>query len=174
MELVCKDKQLNISTVYLKPGFAYGGSCLPKDLRSFVMMAKNKNIEVPVIENISKSNELHIQDAINKIESHGKKKIGFVGLSFKQGTDDLRESPAVKVVDYFIEKGYDIKIYDPDVYLSKLVGANKDFIEKEIPHIGKLLTKELKDVFDNEIIVLNRKENIKKYLTDKHSVVDLT
>jgi len=173
MDLVCRDKKLNISTKYLKPGFAYGGSCLPKDLKSFVTMAKKKYIKLPVLEGIAKSNDEHIADAIEKIFSFKSKKIGMVGISFKPGTDDLRESPYVRLVEYFLGKGYNIKIYDPNINVSKLMGANKEYIEKELGHIDRLLVKDLKDVFENDIILLARNENIDKFISERHFVLDL-
>jgi len=173
MDLVCRDKKLNISTKYLKPGFAYGGSCLPKDLKSLVTMAKKKYIKLPVLEGIAKSNDEHITDAMEKIFSFKSKKIGMVGISFKPGTDDLRESPYVRLVEYFLGKGYNIKIYDPNINVSKLMGANKEYIEKEFGHIDRLLVKDLKDVFENDIILLARNENIDKFVSEKHFVLDL-
>ena len=156
MQILCRDKKLNISDKYLIPGFAFGGSCLPKDLRSFEYMAKEKNIQMPVIFNIEESNEKHITSAIKRIESLKSKKLGFIGLSFKSGTDDLRESPYVRLVEYFIGKGYSIKIYDENVSLAKLFGSNKTYIEKEIPHISSLLVSDLNELDKCDIIVLNR------------------
>jgi len=173
MELICKDKKLNISEKYLTPGFAYGGSCLPKDLRSFKYLSKIKNTEIPMISNIETSNEAHIQDVIKKIESCKIKDISFIGLSFKSGTDDLRESPTVKLVEYFIGKGYNIKIYDPYVELSKLIGSNKRYIEKEIPHISQLLCSSLEETFKNNLIVITRDEDFEKHITEKHQIIDL-
>jgi GDP-mannose 6-dehydrogenase len=173
MDLVKKDKKLNISEKYLTPGFAYGGSCLPKDLRSFIHLAKGKNIKIPLITSLELSNEEHVQHAIKNIEKSGSRKIGVVGLSFKPGTDDLRESPYVKLVEYLIGKGYDLKIYDPNVSVAKLVGANKSYIEKEIPHISKLLTSDIKEVMKHNLIILNHTYDIKPYLEDRHTVIDL-
>ena len=173
MELVCQDKKLNISEKYLTPGSAYGGSCLPKDLRSFVALSKRKYLNLPVIQNIAHSNEEHIADTIEKVSSYNSKKLGIFGLSFKSGTDDLRESPTVKLVEYFLGKGYDIKIYDSHLNTAKLMGANKNYIEKEIPHINQLLVENQSDIFNQEIIILTRDEPINEYLKEHHKVIDL-
>lgn len=156
MSVLCKDTQLNISDAYLKPGFAFGGSCLPKDLRSFIYLAKINDVNIPMISNIINSNEKHIKHYIDKIQSYGKKNLGFVGLSFKQGTDDLRESPYLRLVEYFIGKGYDIKIYDKDIILSRLMGKNKEFLEEKIPHINSLIVDNIQELKDRDIIVSNR------------------
>lgn len=169
IQIFCQDNRLNISSKYLTPGFAYGGSCLPKDLRSLERMARLANVSLPVISHISQSNEEQIAHAIRRIESCKTKNMGMVGLSFKPDTDDLRESPHVRLVEYFIGKGYDLKIYDKDVSLAKLMGANKEYIEREIPHISSLLVPNLNDLDDRELIVLNRtveKEFAGKYVVD--------
>ena len=155
MDLIVKDKKLNISEKYMKPGFAFGGSCLPKDLRSLQFMVHKKFLDMPLLSSIDKSNDAHIHSAIKKIESFQSKKLGIVGLSFKAGTDDLRESPYVTLVEHFIGKGYDIKIFDKNVSLAKLVGANKKYIEKAIPHISSLLVDNIDELDDRDIIVLN-------------------
>ncbi len=137
-------------------------------------MARQKNIELPVIENISSSNEFQINHTIKKINNHGSKKLGFVGLSFKPGTDDLRESPSVRLVEHFIGKGYDISIYDPHVKLSQLMGANKKFIEEQIPHISQLLCENIGTVFNkSDIIVTTRDEDFEQHLNENHHLIDL-
>ncbi|MDT3670675.1 MAG: nucleotide sugar dehydrogenase [Aromatoleum sp.] len=146
MELVCQDTQLNISPAYLKPGFAFGGSCLPKDLRATAYLAKTHDIELPMLSGILASNRQHIERAIAKILDAGHRKVGMLGLSFKTGTDDLRESPLVVLAEQLIGKGMQLSIYDPDVQLSRLLGANRRFIETQLPHIGELLKPELADV----------------------------
>ncbi len=146
MELVCEDTQLNISPAYLKPGFAFGGSCLPKDLRATAYLAKTHDIELPMLSGILASNRQHIERAIAKILDTGRRKVGMLGLSFKTGTDDLRESPLVVLAEQLIGKGMQLSIYDPDVQLSRLLGANRRFIETQLPHIGELLKPELADV----------------------------
>ncbi|CAI08541.1 nucleotide sugar dehydrogenase [Aromatoleum aromaticum] len=146
MNLVCQDTQLNISPAYLKPGFAFGGSCLPKDLRATTYFAKMHDVEVPMLSGILQSNRQHIDRAIAKVLESGHRKIGMLGLSFKTGTDDLRESPLVVLAEQLIGKGMQLSIYDPDVQLSRLLGANRRFIETQLPHIGDLLKADLAEV----------------------------
>ncbi|MCK0510739.1 nucleotide sugar dehydrogenase [Aromatoleum buckelii] len=146
MNLVCQDTQLNLSPAYLKPGFAFGGSCLPKDLRATTYFAKMHDVEVPMLSGILQSNRQHIDRAIAKVLESGHRKIGMLGLSFKTGTDDLRESPLVVLAEQLIGKGMQLSIYDPDVQLSRLLGANRRFIETQLPHIGDLLKADLADV----------------------------
>jgi len=155
MELVCQDTQLNISRAYLKPGFAFGGSCLPKDLRATTYLAKTRDVEVLMLAHILASNEEHLAAAFDKVVAQGQRKVGFVGLSFKTGTDDLRESPLVTLAEKLIGKGYELRIYDPEVHLARLLGANKSFIEQHLPHIGQMLHAELDSVVAaSELIVL--------------------
>jgi GDP-mannose 6-dehydrogenase len=155
MDLVCKDRQLNISTAYLKPGFAYGGSCLPKDLRATMYLAKTRDVDIPMHGAIAVSNRGHIDHAISKVMASGKRKIGMIGLSFKTGTDDLRESPLVVLAEHFIGKGLQLLVYDPDVHLSSLLGANRRFIEQHVPHIGKLLRDDIAAVIaESELLVV--------------------
>jgi GDP-mannose 6-dehydrogenase len=146
MDLVCKDRQLNISPAYLKPGFAFGGSCLPKDLRATMHFAKSRDVELPMLSAILASNRVHVDDAIAKVMATGKRRVGMIGLSFKTGTDDLRESPLVLLAEHFIGKGLELAVYDPEVQLSKLLGANRRFIEQHVPHIGSLIRSDIADV----------------------------
>ena len=155
MDLVCQDTQLNISRAYLKPGFAFGGSCLPKDLRATSYLAKIHDLEIPMLSSILPSNRHHLDMAIDKVLATGKRKIGFIGLSFKTGTDDLRESPLVTLAEQLIGKGMSLSIYDPEVHLAQLLGANRSFIERHLPHIGKMLRPEIQDVIDeSEVLVV--------------------
>jgi GDP-mannose 6-dehydrogenase len=155
MDLVCKDRQLNISPAYLKPGFAFGGSCLPKDLRATVHFAKMRDVDLPMLSAILASNRAHIDHAIAKATETGKRRIGMIGLSFKTGTDDLRESPLVLLAEHFIGKGMSLLVYDPEVHLSNLLGANRRFIEQHLPHIGSLLRSDIGDVVDaSDLIVI--------------------
>lgn len=179
MDLVCQDTQLNISKAYLRPGFAFGGSCLPKDLRATVHMARMRDVEIPMLAHVLASNESHLDVAFEKITAIGKRKIGFVGLSFKTGTDDLRESPLVTLAERLIGKGYELRIYDPEVHLARLLGANKSFIERHVPHIGQMLHAELDDVVKgSEVIVLGSSSGavldaMNRALKPEQSVIDL-
>src|SRR3989454_1585792 len=155
MDIFCRDDKLNLSPYYLKPGFAFGGSCLPKDVRALQYRAKEVDVELPVISQILPSNKLQIQQAFDQIMETGKKKIGLLGFSFKAGTDDLRESPIVILAEQLLGKGRELCIYDKNVFLAKLVGANKEYIEKQIPHLSSLLCNTIDDVIDkSEVIVV--------------------
>jgi len=155
MDLVCQDTQLNISRAYLKPGFAFGGSCLPKDLRATTHLARTHDVELPMHAAILSSNQAHLGLALRKILAAGKRKIGFIGLSFKSGTDDLRESPLVTLAEQLIGKGMQLSIYDPEVHLAQLLGSNRRYIEQHLPHIGQLLKPELQAVIEtSELLVV--------------------
>lgn len=155
MDLVCQDTQLNISRAYLKPGFAFGGSCLPKDLRATTYLAKLHDVEIPMLAGIMPSNRNHLDLAMQKLLATGKRKIGFIGLSFKTGTDDLRESPLVTLAEQLIGKGKWLSIFDPEVHLAQLMGANRSFIEKHLPHIGQMLRPDIEGVIDeSEVLVV--------------------
>ena len=159
MEIFCKDKQLNISPYYFKPGFAYGGSCLPKDSKALRTLAHDLYVNVPVMNAIDPSNEIQKQIAIDIIESKGRKKIGVLGLSFKAGTDDLRNSPIVDVVEALYGKGYEIHIYDKNVRVSQLTGTNADFIAAKLPHLHEIITDDLDAVCSEcDVIVITNKE----------------
>lgn len=158
MKLLCMDRQLNISPAYLRPGFAFGGSCLPKDLKALLYMAKTNDVELPMLANVLPSNRVHIDHAIAQVLETGRRSIGVVGLSFKAGTDDLRESPLVAMVECFIGKGLDICIYDSAVNVARLIGANRRFIEEVIPHISSLMTTDLEALVDrSEVLVVAMK-----------------
>jgi len=155
MDIFCRDEKLNLSSYYLKPGFAFGGSCLPKDVRALQYRAKEVDVDLPVISQILTSNRLQIQHAFDQILETGKKKIGLLGFSFKAGTDDLRESPIVILAEQLLGKGLSLCIYDKNVSLAKLVGANKEYIEQQIPHLSSLLCDTIEDVIDrSEVIVV--------------------
>lgn len=159
MEIFCMDKELNISPYYFKPGFAYGGSCLPKDLKGLQTLAHDLYVDAPLIQSIDKTNQVQISRAIEMIVQSGKRKLAFLGLSFKQGTDDLRNSPAVAVIEAIIGKGFDVEIYDKNVQLSKLTGTNKEYIDRHIPHLSRLMVSNLNSLLDDaEVIVVNNKE----------------
>ncbi len=178
MEVFCKDTKLNLSPYYLKSGFAFGGSCLPKDLRALQYKAKELDVKVPVLEAALASNLLQIERAVQMIVKTGKKKVGVLGFAFKAGTDDLRESPVVSVIERLIGKGYDIKLYDRKVSVAKLVGANKEYIEREIPHISNLMADDIDEVLrHSEVILIGNpaKEfgEIEPKLTKEQTIIDL-
>jgi len=178
MEIFCLDKKLNISPAYLKPGFAFGGSCLPKDLRALVRAAQNRDVEVPLLRAISSSNEIQIKTAFNLIAAKEVKKIGVLGFAFKGGTDDLRESPIVALVEMLIGRGYDLKLFDRNVSLARLVGANKRYIQEKIPHISRLMVDDPAVLArDCELIVIGNEESevhsILEQLESRQFVIDL-
>lgn len=179
MDLMCQDTQLNISPAYLRPGFAFGGSCLPKDLRATTYIAKMRDVELPMLGSILASNRAHIDHAISKVMESGCRRVGMLGLSFKTGTDDLRESPLVALAEHFLGKGLSLLVYDPEVHLSNLLGANRSFIEKHVPHIGSLIRSDIAEVIEqSEVIVAglgDRRivDGLKQHLRESHLVVDL-
>jgi GDP-mannose 6-dehydrogenase len=157
LDVFKQDTRLNISGAYLRPGYAFGGSCLPKDLRAALHAARANDLHLPVLEAILPGNEAHLQRGIDLIVSTGRRRIGVLGLSFKPGTDDLRESPLVRMVEALLGKGLDLKIYDRHVSLARLVGANKEYIETVIPHLATLLSDDLGEVLDHaEVVVVGR------------------
>lgn len=177
MEIFCKDKQLNISPYYFKPGFAYGGSCLPKDMKALKTLAHDHYVEVPVIESIFQSNENQKKRAVQLIMSQGQRKVGILGLSFKAGTDDLRCSPIVDVVEALLGKGFEIRIYDRNVKISELTGTNKDFIMAKIPHLQHFVSADLDSVCQNsDVLVITNKEKDFEEVLQKYPgkiVIDL-
>ncbi len=179
MDLVCRDTQLNISKAYLKPGFAFGGSCLPKDLRATVHLGKQRDVELPMHAAILQSNRAHIDLGITKVMESGKRRVGMIGLAFKTGTDDLRESPLVLLAEHLIGKGMSLLVYDPEVHLSNLLGANRSFIEKHLPHIGALIRKDLEAVVaESDVLVLGLNdartiEALKQLARPDQTIVDL-
>lgn len=159
MDIFCKDKQLNISNYYFKPGFAYGGSCLPKDLKGFQTLAHDLYVKTPVIDGIGLTNEKQIERAIDLILRYPNQKLGFLGLSFKAGTDDLRNSPAVRVIEVLLGKGAAIKIYDKNINTTVLTGTNKDYIDSRIPHLSKLLMNDLDELIEeSDVLIVNTNE----------------
>ncbi len=154
MDLLCEDKQLNISRAYLRPGFAFGGSCLPKDLRALLYMAKRDDVDVPMLASLLPSNRIHVEHALDLVLKQQERNVGVIGLSFKSGTDDLRESPMVTLVEHMIGKGLNLKIYDPEVRVSRLIGANKKYIDEAIPHIGDLMCDSVEDAVGDAKIVI--------------------
>jgi len=179
MDLVCRDTQLNLSKAYLKPGFAFGGSCLPKDLRATLYLAKTHDVELPMLGAILSSNRQHIDHAIAKVLQSGCRKIGMIGLSFKTGTDDLRESPLVLLAEHFIGKGLQLLVYDPEVQLSSLLGANRRYIEQHVPHLGQLIRNDIESVIDeSELLVVGLSDArvvaaLKEHVRPDQTVLDL-
>jgi GDP-mannose 6-dehydrogenase len=158
MEIFCQDKKLNISSAYLKPGFAFGGSCLPKDLRALAYSAKLHDLELPILSAILPSNELQVAKGLQLIMEKGRRRIGILGFSFKEGTDDLRESPMIEIIERLTGKGYDVRVYDKNVHVASLVGANRDFILNRIPHISRLMVDNIDAILQHaETIVIGNK-----------------
>jgi len=158
MDIFCMDEKLNLSSYYLKPGFAFGGSCLPKDLRALLYHGHHLDLSLPVLEAILPSNELQVKRGFELIKQTGSKKVGVLGFSFKAGTDDLRESPLVELIETLVGKGYQVKVYDKNVSLARLHGANRAYIEREIPHIATLMCNSTEEVLaESEVIVIGNK-----------------
>jgi GDP-mannose 6-dehydrogenase len=177
-KIFTSDTKLNISSAYLFPGFAFGGSCLPKDLRAITYKAKELDLELPLLESLMPSNAEHIDRAVEMVMSTRKKRIAQLGLSFKAGTDDLRESPQVQLIKRLMGEGLDIKVWDEDVSLGRLAGANREYIEQVIPHIGSVLSADLEGVLSTaEVVILGNKsaskERLAKYLRPEQIVIDL-
>ena len=154
MDLLCQDSKLNISRAYLRPGFAFGGSCLPKDLRALTYRAKELDVALPLLTSIIPSNEAQIEAAMQLIARTGERQVGLLGLSFKPGTDDLRESPLLTLAERLVGKGYELQVNDPLVNLDHLVGANKTYLLREIPHISRLLVGSLETVLDHAKVMV--------------------
>ena len=159
MNIFCQDRKLNISPAYLLPGFAFGGSCLPKDLRALSYQAKMHDLQLPILTSILPSNEMQIARGVQLITAKGHTRVGVLGFSFKAGTDDLRESPLIDVIERLIGKGYDLRIYDKNVNIASLVGANRDFILNHIPHISKLMVGDISAVLNHaQTVVIGNKD----------------
>jgi GDP-mannose 6-dehydrogenase len=177
MNIFCQDQKLNLSPAYLVPGFAFGGSCLPKDLRALAYRAKMHDLELPIINSILLSNELQVARGLQLIMEKGHKRIGVLGFSFKAGTDDLRESPLIKLIERLLGKGYDLRIYDRNVNIARLVGANRDFIFNHIPHISQLMVSSIDAVLDHaQTVVIGNKDpefgNVPERLRGDQVLVD--
>lgn len=178
MEVVCQDSKLNLSDYYLRPGFAFGGSCLPKDVRALTYRATQMDVEIPLLKSLMTTNNVQVKKAFDLVESFGKKKVGMLGLSFKAKTDDLRESPLVELAEMLLGKGYELSIFDKNVEYARVHGANREYINGKIPHISSLLKPDLQDVIDDsEVLVLGlRDRSFEKYVNgsrNERKVVDL-
>lgn len=178
MEIFCQDTKLNLSPYYMKPGFAFGGSCLPKDVRALTYKARSLDLELPLLDSILPSNRKQVEKGVKMIVDKGTRKIGILGFSFKAGTDDLRESPLVDVIETLLGKGYELKLYDKNVNLAALTGANQDYILNHIPHISKLMVNSMEEVlaFADTVVIGNGAAEFKQVpglLKDGQTIVDL-
>jgi GDP-mannose 6-dehydrogenase len=177
MRLFCEDRKLNISSAYLKPGFAFGGSCLPKDLRAVIHRGRLEDVPVPILEATLESNRRQVDRAFHMIAATGSRRIGVLGLAFKSGTDDLRESPMVTLVEMLVGKGFELLVHDKEVSEANVIGANREYVEREIPHLWKLMRRDIRAVLEkSEVVVLGN--GSPEYRTlgadlDGHLVVDL-
>ena len=178
MDIFVLDTKLNLSPVYLRPGSAFGGSCLPKDLRALVQRGRELDVDTPVLRAVLESNERQKRLALSMIRKTGRKKIGVLGLSFKNDTDDLRESPAVDLVETLVGKGYDVAVFDPNVTISTLIGSNKAFIDRELPHLSALMRESLQEVVcQAEVIVVTKRDktfiDVFRQLREDQTLIDL-
>ena len=177
-EIFISDTRLNVSPAYLSPGFAFGGSCLPKDVRALTYKAKELDLKLPMIESLLLSNVEHVERAVEAVMRTNKRKIAQLGLSFKAGTDDLRESPQVQLVKRLLGEGYEVKVWDEDVSLGRLAGSNRQYIEEVIPHIGSLLSSDLENVLKwGEVVIIGnksaKKDELTRHLRKGQTVIDL-
>ncbi|MDO9069801.1 MAG: UDP-glucose/GDP-mannose dehydrogenase family protein [Deltaproteobacteria bacterium] len=178
MDIFCQDTKLNLSPYYMKPGFSFGGSCLPKDLRALTYKAKSLDLDLPILNSILPSNTLQTERGLKMVMAQKGRKVGVLGFSFKAGTDDLRESPIVEMIERLLGKGYDIKLYDKNVNLASLVGANRDFILNVIPHISKMMVETIDEVLEHaETIIIGNGStefhDILSRISNKQVVIDL-
>lgn len=178
MEVVSSDHKLNLSSYYMKPGFAFGGSCLPKDVRGLNYKAKMLDVKVPLLSSLLPSNEYQVQRGLQLVYKTGSKKIGFLGFAFKDGTDDLRESPVVELIETLIGKGYELSLYDSNILLSKLMGKNKDYLTGHIPHITKVLKNSIQEVIEeSDVLIIGNKaaafKDVLREVQDEKIIIDL-
>jgi len=173
-----KDTKLNISTAYMRPGLPFGGSCLPKDLRALLHVARSHDVPLPILGSVLPSNQLQIERAVQTVIDQGHQKVGVLGISFKAGTDDLRESPMVELAERLIGKGFDLRVYDRSVSLASIHGANRDYILNRIPHLSRLMVQDLEDVIAHAgtiVVGTGAPEfrDVAKRLRDGQTLVDL-
>lgn len=178
MDIFCQDTKLNLSPSYLKPGYAFGGSCLPKDVRALTYYARSRDVDTPMLASILPSNDMQMQRAFGLLQKYGRRRVGVLGMSFKAGTDDLRESPLVGLIELLIGKGYELSIYDRNVNMAKLIGANKDYILEHIPHIERLMVEDPCQLLErSEILIVGTAEpefaSILKNVSKDKVVLDL-
>lgn len=179
MKIFCQDTQLNISAAYMRPGFAFGGSCLPKEVKGFITLARERDVDIPAMGGLLESNEAHIRRAYDLIARDGRKPVALFGLAFKPGTDDMRDSPLVVLAERLLGKGFELSIFDNFVKISRLLGKNKDFIEREIPHLDRLLKEDARSVLQGaEIIVVGHADATTRALISEHAagkrIIDLS
>lgn len=179
MKIFCQDTQLNISAAYMRPGFAFGGSCLPKEVKGFITLARERDVDIPAMGGLLESNEAHIRRAYDLIARDGRKPVALFGLAFKPGTDDMRDSPLVVLAERLLGKGFDLSIFDNFVKISRLLGKNKDFIEREIPHLDRLLKEDALSVLQGaEVIVVGHADAATRALIAEHAagkrIIDLS
>jgi GDP-mannose 6-dehydrogenase len=177
MEIFCQDHKLNLSPYYLKPGFAFGGSCLPKDVRALLYRAKTLDVPVPILSAILPSNQNQIDRGVQAVIEKGNNKVGILGFSFKAGTDDLRESPMVELVERLLGKGYDLKIYDRNVSIASVHGANRDYILNRIPHISRLMVQSIDEVLEHAktVVIGNAADEfaeVPRRVSDGQTIID--
>jgi GDP-mannose 6-dehydrogenase len=178
MDIFRRDTKLNISPYYLQPGFAFGGSCLPKDLRALLYRAKSLDVALPILSAVLPSNEGQIERGVQAVIGQGRRKVGVLGFSFKAGTDDLRESPVVELMERLIGKGYDLRVYDGNVSLARIRGANRDYILNRIPHISRLMVSSVDEVVAHaETIVIGNAApefcDVPRRLNEHQTLIDL-
>lgn len=178
MKIFCLDRKLNISPAYLLPGFAFGGSCLPKDLRALTYQAKLRDLELPILSSILPSNEMQLMQGLRLVMEGGHNRIGILGFSFKEGTDDLRESPVIELIERLLGKGHELRIYDKNVNVASLVGANRDFILNRIPHISRLMAADMDTVLQHaQTVVIGNKDpdfkDVPRRIREDQRLVDL-
>jgi GDP-mannose 6-dehydrogenase len=177
MSIFCQDTKLNLSAKYLKPGFAFGGSCLPKDLRAFLSVARMQNLKLPMLENVIVSNQQQIERSLDLVLSTNASRIGFHGIAFKPGTDDLRESPLVELGERLLGKGKKLVIFDEKVQIARLIGGNKSYVEQVFPHLAGFLTEQIDRLLDCEVVLIGHpvsEECLQNYLKNGIKVMDLT